>query len=62
MVLVDPELVRVADPVTVQLPDMPPKAPVAVSVAVEAVAVKVMLPGTTLDEPPHAQNPLGVVV
>jgi hypothetical protein len=55
MVWVDPELVRVADPVTLQLPDMPPKAPVAVSVAVEAVAVNVMLPGTTLDEPPHVR-------
>jgi hypothetical protein len=47
---VDPELVRVAEPVTVQLPDEIPSDPCAVIVSVEAVAVKVVLPGIVTGE------------
>lgn len=45
MVAVDPELVRVDVPVTLQLPSVPVKVPDAVTVSVLAVAVKVVLPG-----------------
>ena len=56
MVTVDPELVSVAVPVTVQFPDMPPKVPVAVTVAAVSVelpllvVVKVILPGIVVGE------------
>jgi len=58
---VDPELVSTAEPVTVQFADKGPEGqvPVADSVAVVSVelpllvVVKEMLPGTTIDEPPH---------
>jgi hypothetical protein len=60
MANVDPELVKTADPVTVQFADKLPEGsqvPVADSVAVLSVelplpvVVKVMLPGTVIDEP-----------
>ena len=51
MVTVDPELVSVAEPVTVQLPVVPVKVPDAATVRVLAVAVKVTLPGIVTGEP-----------
>src|SRR4029077_10728304 len=54
MLAVDPELVSVAVPVTVQFADKFPEAsqvPDADSVAVLPVAVKLMLPGTIVVEP-----------
>jgi hypothetical protein len=47
---VEPELVRVADPVTVQFPDRF-QVPCAVSVAFEPPAVKTMLPSTFVATP-----------
>jgi hypothetical protein len=52
---VEPELVSVAVPVTVQLVSRgePGQVPVAVSVAVVPAAVNVMLPGFVVVEPPQ---------
>jgi hypothetical protein len=52
MVTVEPELVRVAEPVTIQVLAVPPKAPDAVTASVLAVAIKVTLPGIVTGEPP----------
>jgi hypothetical protein len=54
METVDPELVSVAVPVTMQEPVVPvaEKAPDAVTLSVLSVAVKVMLPGTVTGVPP----------
>jgi len=50
---VDPELVRVAEPVTMQFVDKGglPQVPVTVSVSLLPLAVKLMLPGTVIIEP-----------
>jgi hypothetical protein len=62
MDIVEPELVSVAEPVTLQFVDKLPEfsqLPDAVAVAVVSVelpllvVVKVMLPGTTIEEPPQ---------
>jgi hypothetical protein len=51
---VEPELVNVAEPATVQLPlSVVGQVPVAVSVAVEPEDVKLMLPGTVVILPSH---------
>jgi hypothetical protein len=50
MVTVEPRLVRVAVPVTLQFPAVPEKVPDAVTVRVLAVAVKVVLPGIVTGE------------
>jgi hypothetical protein len=50
MLTLDPELVSVAEPITLHLPVVPVKVPDAVTVSVPAVALKVTLPGIVSGE------------
>ena len=69
MANVDPELVSTAEPVTVQFADKGPEGqvPIAVSVAVVSVelpllvVVKLMPPGTVVDEPLHVRVKLKLI-